>query len=164
MTSTAAGAARAPKLRPACEEDGELLYRIYASTRTEELAVVPWDERTRDAFVRTQFGAQDAFYRQKYPDASYDVVVAGGEPVGRLYVDRGGEAVHVIDVALLPDHRGRGIGTALLTRLIDEAQAMGKPVRLSVARSNRAGRRLYERLGFRQVAGDGVSLCLERRA
>jgi ribosomal protein S18 acetylase RimI-like enzyme len=152
--------ARTTLLRTVGEEDGELLYRVYESTRAEELAVLPWDEPTREAFLRAQFGAQAVYYHQRYPHASYDVVVAGGEPVGRLYVDRAGEAVRVIDVALLPGHRGRGIGRALLTRVVDEAHAMGKPVRLQVERSNRA-RRLYERLGFHQVAEDGVYLGLE---
>jgi ribosomal protein S18 acetylase RimI-like enzyme len=163
VTSAAAGVARAPELRPAREEDRELLYRIYASTRTEELTLVPWDERTKEVFLRTQFAAQDAYYRQTYPHASYDVVVTGGELVGRLYVDRAGEVVQVIDIALLPAQRGRGIGTALLTRVIDEAEALGKPVRLSVELSNRA-RRLYERLGFRRLADDGVYLRFERPA
>jgi ribosomal protein S18 acetylase RimI-like enzyme len=163
VTSTVAGAALAPDLRPASDEDGELLYRIYASTRIEELAIVPWDGPTKEAFLHMQFTAQDAYYRQAHPDASYDVVVAGGEPVGRLYVDHSGEAVEVIDIALLPDYRGRGIGTVLLTRVIHEAQATGKPVRIHVERSNRA-RRLYERLGFRQVADQGVYLRFERPA
>ncbi|MBV9365634.1 MAG: GNAT family N-acetyltransferase [Solirubrobacterales bacterium] len=157
------GSVPAPTLRPVVDADRELLYRIYASTRTEELAPLPWDESTKDAFLRTQFGAQDRYYRQTYPDASYDVVLARDEPVGRLYVDRGARAVLIIDVALLPPHRGRGIGTSLLTRLLDEARGVGKPVHVHVERFNPA-RRLYQRLGFRQAADQGIYLLLERAA
>ena len=57
----------------------------------------------------------------------------------------------MIDIALLPDHRGRGIGARLLRDVLHEATAAGLPVRLSVERSNPA-RSLYERLGFRTVA------------
>ena len=160
MTSTAAGAL-APELRPASDEDRELLYRIYASTRTQELAIVSWDEPTKEAFLRMQFTAQDTCYRQTYPDASYDVVVAGEEPVGRLYVGRDAGALRVIDVALLPEHRGRGIGTVLLRRVIDEAQALGIPVRLHVERHNPA-RALYDRLGFRVIEDRGVYFLMER--
>jgi GNAT superfamily N-acetyltransferase len=150
----------APGLRPAGQDDAELLYRIYASTREEELAVVPWDAATREAFLRMQFTAQDTYYHATYPDASYDLIVDGEEVLGRLYVDRGAQAWLVIDLALLPEHRGKGTGTALLGGILAEAAAAGKPVQMHVERFNPA-RRLYDRLGFCQVADQGVYLLLE---
>jgi GNAT superfamily N-acetyltransferase len=151
----------APALRPASEHDAELLFRIYASTREEELAPVPWDEPTKEAFLRMQFAAQDRHYREVFPDARYDLIVHGEEAIGRLYVDDGAEAILIVDLALLPEHRGRGIGTALLEQVIGEADAAGKPVRIHVERFNPA-QRLYARLGFREVADHGVYLLMER--
>ena len=147
-------------LRPAGPDDAEVLYRIYASTREEELSVVTWDAPAKEAFLRMQFGAQHTYYHQIYPDASYDLILSGGEVAGRLYVHRGEKALHVIDIALLPGHRGQGIGTRLLTGLLAEAAAAAKPVEISVERFNPA-RRLYDRLGFRQTADQGVYLLLE---
>jgi ribosomal protein S18 acetylase RimI-like enzyme len=108
-----------------------------------------------------QFSAQDSHYRAAYPRARYDLVVRGDDVLGRLYVDRAQEAWLVIDIALLPAHQGRGIGTRLLTQLLSEAAAAAKPVRLHVERFNPA-QRLYGRLGFRVVADEGVYLLLER--
>jgi len=150
-----------PGLHPARPGDSEVLFRIYASTRAAEFAAMPWDEATLEAFLRSQFAAQDAHYRSAYPDASYDLIVAGREILGRLYVDRTDRAWHVLDIALLPEHRGQGLGTALLTRLIAEAGAAAKPVQLYVERFNPA-QRLYARLGFRPLADEGVYLLLER--
>jgi GNAT superfamily N-acetyltransferase len=147
-------------LRRALSDDAGLLYRIYASTRDEELAAVPWDAATKEAFLRMQFAAQDSYYRSTFRNASYDLVVRGGEVLGRLYVDRGEQAWLVIDLALLPEQRGKGLGTLLLRRVQAEAAAAGKPVRLHVERFNPA-RRLYDRLGFRQIADEGVYLLLE---
>jgi GNAT superfamily N-acetyltransferase len=169
-----------PGLRPAGPDDGELLYRIYASTREAELAVTGWDASVKEAFLRMQFAAQDSHYHATFPAASYDLIVglashdeATGKPagetggtakdevLGRLYVDRGAEAWLVLDLALLPEHQRKGIGTCLLTRVRTEAAAAGRPVRLHVERFNQA-RRLYQRLGFTQVADDGgVYLLLE---
>jgi GNAT superfamily N-acetyltransferase len=148
-------------LRPAGPGDAELLYRIYASTREDELAVVPWDAPTKAAFLRMQFAAQDRYYHATFPSASYDLIVSGADGLGRLYVDRGEKAWLVIDLALLPDHHGKGIGTRLLTDLLADAGAAAKPVQMHVERFNPA-RRLYDRLGFRQVADQGVYLLLER--
>jgi ribosomal protein S18 acetylase RimI-like enzyme len=147
-------------LRQALPGDAELLYRIYASTRDEELAVVPWDAATREAFLRMQFAAQDSYYRSTFRSTSYDLIVRGEEVLGRLYVDRAEEAWLVLDLALLPEHRGNGIGTRLLTRVQAEAAAAGKPVRMHVERYNPA-QRLYSRLGFKQIADEGVYLLLE---
>ncbi len=150
------------RLRPAGSADAELLYRIYASTREDELAVVPWDEPTKEAFLRMQFAAQDSYYHANYPAASYDLIVSGDEVLGRLYVDRAESAWNVIDLALLPEHRGKGIGTRLLTQILEEAGTAAKPVQMHVERFNPA-RRLYHRLGFRQIADKGVYLQLEWR-
>jgi ribosomal protein S18 acetylase RimI-like enzyme len=147
-------------LRPAGPGDASVLYRIYASTREEELAVVPWDAPTREAFLGMQFTAQDTYYHANFPQASYDLIMVGEQVLGRLYVDRGETAWQVLDIALLPEHRGQGIGTRLFTELLAEAGAAAKRVEIYVERLNPA-RHLYDRLGFRQIADQGVYLLLE---
>lgn len=149
-------------LRPAGPGDRELLFRVYASTRAEELAPVPWPEEAKEAFLRQQFDAQDAWWKTHYASATFDVIVAGGRDVGRLYVLRMPSETRIVDVALLPDARGAGIGTALLEQLFAEADARGVPVTIHVERMNPA-LRLYERLGFRLAEDKGVYLFLERR-
>ena len=57
----------------------------------------------------------------------------------------------LVQVQLLPDRQGRGIGGALMRDLLDQAARAGCPVHLGVLQGNPA-RRLYERLGFRIVA------------
>ena len=156
-------APRELRLRPAAGDDAEVLYEIYASTREEELAVVPWDAATKEAFLRMQFTAQDTFYHSTFPDASYDLIVSGDTVLGRLYVDRGDEAWKVLDIALLPDSRGAGIGTRLLSEILAGAVAAGKPVQVHVERYNPA-RHLYDRLGFSEIEDQGVYLLLERSA
>lgn len=148
-------------LRPADAGDEELLLRVYASTRAEELAVVPWDEAQKEAFLRAQFDAQDRWYREHYTGASFDVVLVDGEPCGRLYVYRGEAEIRIVDIALLPEHRSNGVGSSLLRNLLGEADAAGKRVTIHVERFNTA-LRLYERLGFAVAEDKGMYLLLER--
>jgi ribosomal protein S18 acetylase RimI-like enzyme len=148
-------------LRPALAEDRELLFSVYASTRAEELTVVPWTAAGKDTFLRQQFAAQDAHYRQHYPGADFLVIEAAGVPAGRLYVARWPREVRIMDIALLPAHRRRGLGTAILADLLAEATATGKIASIHVERNNPA-LRLYERLGFHPAADRGVYLLLER--
>jgi ribosomal protein S18 acetylase RimI-like enzyme len=142
--------------------DAEFLLAVYASTREEELAVVPWTPAERAAFLRMQFEAQDRFWREQRPDAVFAVILVDGEPAGRLYVDRRPEEIRIVDIALLPDHRAMGVGTLLIRRILDEGIASGRPVSIHVERGNRA-RALYERLGFRQIDTTGVYDLLEHR-
>lgn len=149
------------RLRPICDADLPFLFRLYASTREEELAGVEWPAEQKEAFVRQQFEAQHAWYQENYAGASFDVIEVDGEPAGRLYVARWENEVRIVDVSLLPEHRGRGLGGALLAELFAEADAAGKPVSVHVERFNPA-LRLYHRLGFVFREDKGVYLLLER--
>jgi ribosomal protein S18 acetylase RimI-like enzyme len=151
------------ELRPAGPDDERFLFTLYASTRALELALLPWSDAEKEAFLRTQFDAQRRHYAARYQPAAHDLVFVEGEPVGRLYVVRDEDQILVVDIGLLPEHRGRGVGSALLTELIAEAGAAGKTVSVHVEHRNPA-RRLYERLGFVTVADQGMYVRLERRA
>ena len=89
------------------------------------------------------------------------MILVGGEPAGRLYVARWPEELRIVDIALLPRFRGRGVGTTLLRQLMDEADAAGKPISIHVEVNNPA-RSLYDRLGFEVAEDRGVYVFLRR--
>ncbi|PZS36231.1 MAG: GNAT family N-acetyltransferase [Pseudonocardiales bacterium] len=148
-------------LRPVAGDDEPLLLRIYASTREQELAFVPWSDQQKDAFAAMQFAAQSAHYAQHYAGLSAVVVLIDGEAAGRLLVARWAEEIRIVDITLLPEFRGRGAGGELLAALIGEATVAGKRLSIHVERNNRA-LGLYERLGFRPVGETAVYLKMER--
>lgn len=150
-----------PLLRPVTDDDREFLVDLYDSVREQELAHVPWDATTRRAFIEHQYNAQDAHYRQHYPGATLDVIELDGDPAGRLYVHRGPSDIRIMDIALAPAFRGRGIGTGLLRTLIAEAEDSARKLSIHVEINNPA-RTLYERLGFRAAGEHGVYVLMER--
>ena len=77
------------------------------------------------------------------------------EDIGRLYIERWPSQHCIIDIAFLPEHRGKGLGAALLRDLMDEAAAAGKAVSIHVEKFNPA-MQLYRRLGFTTVEDKGV--------
>ena len=120
-----------------------------------------WDDATKRAFVEQQFEAQDSDYRRTRRDATFEVIEVDGRPAGRLYLERSEGTIHVIDIALLPGFRGRGVGGRLLSDLAAEADASGRKLAIHVERFNPA-RRLYERLGFQEVEEGPVYFLMER--
>lgn len=149
------------RLRPVVDSDRETLYRCYASTRTEELSVVDWTEAQKEQFLRMQFHAQSVHYEKYYPNATFQVILVDDEPAGRLYVDRWAQEIRIVDITLLPQFRGRGVGSALLRGLIEESTTAGKPLSIHVEKQNPA-MALYIRLGFRAVGEVGVYDLMER--
>ena len=146
-------------LRPV-RDDEPFLLRVYAGTRAEELAPVPWSPEEKAAFVAQQFAAQTAYYAQHYAGMSADVVLVDDVPAGRLLVARWAEEIRIVDISILPEFRGRGAGSGLLCELLAEAATAGKRLSIHVERENRA-LGLYERLGFRRVGEPGVYLRME---
>jgi GNAT superfamily N-acetyltransferase len=147
-------------LRPVGSSDRDFLLHVYASTREEELAPVPWTDTEKTAFIEQQFEAQHSHYREHYAGASLDVVEWDRAPAGRLYVARWSDEIRIIDIALLPEFRGRGIGTRLITQLVDEGRRRRKRVSIHVEKVNPA-LRLYKRLGFVVVGDRGLHLLME---
>jgi ribosomal protein S18 acetylase RimI-like enzyme len=150
-------------LRAAGLDDTEFLFRVYASTRVDELAVTGWSAAQQQAFLRSQFAAQDYHYRTYFPATRFDIVQVEGCEIGRLYVERNAVQLHVLDIALLPEHRGRGIGSALMRALMDEAAATARKVVLHVERHNPAFA-LYQRLGFVEIADQGLYIEMHWQA
>ena len=136
-------------LRPATPEDYEEMALVYASTRAAELAQVTWwDDEQKLAFCRMQYDAQKTEYDARYPDAQYDLILLDGRTAGRFWVGRDDDEIHMLDITVLPWAQGRGVGTAIVKTLIEEARASGKHLRHMVFVLNEGARRLYERLGF----------------
>jgi ribosomal protein S18 acetylase RimI-like enzyme len=150
-------------LRPAVEADIDFLCRVYASTRLDEMALVPWGDDEKDAFLRSQFQYQQQHFRQANPDADFAVVVLGDTEIGRLYVERNEDEISIIDIALLPEHRGKGIGGRLLQQLLQEASETGRPIRIHVSKANGPAISFYLRHGFEKVDGAGLYDRMEWR-
>jgi len=146
--------------RPIIKDDLDFLYRVYSSTREEELAITDWSDAQKDEFLKIQFNAQHTYYQEHYPKADFKVILLNDEPIGRLYMDRMEEEFRLIDIALLPEHRNRGIGTRLIRDIMAEAVKDKKPVRIHVEEFNPA-LKLYERLKFTRIEMRGVYWFME---
>ena len=149
--------------RRIADADLAFLARLYASTRTGELAAVPWSEAEKAAFLDMQFRAQHAHYQQHHPEADWLVTMQDGEDIVRLYIERSPGQHCIIDIAFLPEHRGKGLGAALMRDLLDEAASAGKDMSIHVEKFNPA-MRLYLRLGFQTEEDKGVYDLMRWRA
>jgi ribosomal protein S18 acetylase RimI-like enzyme len=148
-------------LREESDDDRAFMADLYASTRETELAHVPWEAATKRAFLHEQHALQHAHYRANYVGAEFLVIQAQSERLGRIYLYRkeGGREIRLMDIALVPERRGQGMGSALIEALLQIAGANGWEITLHVEPNNPA-MRLYDRLGFRLIENRGVYLFL----
>lgn len=143
------------RLRPEEPGDEALLFELYASTREEELAMTGWDNATRGMFLDLQFKAMRQGYRSMFPQGEFSIILANETAVGRIVVDRSTTEIHVVDIVISSAHRNRGIGTHLMSALLEEARQAGKPVRLQVLKNSRPIV-FYQRLGFSKTSETGL--------
>jgi ribosomal protein S18 acetylase RimI-like enzyme len=147
-------------LRPATADDRDFLLTVFASTRTDELAALSANPAQAQAFIEMQFRIQQQDYEARYPAADNHIILVEGQSAGRMLVDRTGEMLALVDIALLSNYRNRGIGSFLIRQLLGEGIALKKAVRLSVFKINPAIR-LYDRLGFSVVGDESLYLQME---
>jgi GNAT superfamily N-acetyltransferase len=150
-TSVAPGPA-GTALRPVEEADQPFLMALFAACRPE-LAALALPAAQRTALLDMQFRAQHAAYT-RYPGIAFQLILHDGVPAGRLTVQRSPGRYAVVDIALLPEWRGRGIGAAVLAAFLREAHAVRQTVHLQVAAGNPA-HRLYRQLGFQVLEDNG---------
>jgi ribosomal protein S18 acetylase RimI-like enzyme len=149
--------------RTATDADREFLCTVYSESRRQELAVTGWDDGQKETFLRMQFALQDSHYRQHYIGASFELILVDGVPAGRLYLHRSTGEIRIMDIGLLPQFRGRGIGGRVMSGLIRTADQDRLALTLHVERDNPV-LAYYERLGFRVLGEHGVYLFMERPA
>src|SRR5262245_13690670 len=164
MTSESVPAGRCHKfpvtVRDARAEDEQFLYELYLSTRSEETKAWGLDERVLDDIMRLQFaGHQRHFSAQPFP-VDHRIILVSDRPAGHVIVIRSDRENRLGDIALLPEHRGQGIGACFIEELFEEARATEKPLTLHVEKFNPAAR-LYQRMGFSVAADTGTHLRME---
>jgi ribosomal protein S18 acetylase RimI-like enzyme len=150
------------QLRPESPQDEAFLFELYASTRQEELDSWGWPPALRAGFLQMQFKASQG-YQASFPQAEFQIILLNGQVAGRLVVNRTPEELRVVDFALVPERRNAGLGSTVLQRVIAEAAAARKPIRLRVLKGNRA-QRFYERLGFVCIGESELHREMEWRA
>jgi ribosomal protein S18 acetylase RimI-like enzyme len=144
-------------LRPANAADDPFLYQLFEATHGQQFALLPLEPTQREALVRMQFDAQRSGYRAQHPAAEDFIIVSDGAPAGRVWLDDISPSVlHVLDIAILPRHRGRGVGSVVLRRAMEQAASAGKAVTLNVALMNVRAIEFYRRLGFEVTSGGDV--------
>jgi ribosomal protein S18 acetylase RimI-like enzyme len=148
-------------LRPETDADIPFLMQLYASTREEELAPVPWSGEQKQSFLAYQFQLQRHHYRTYFSDCAFDVIEQRGRSAGRLYLQTRATQLYIIDIVLMPEWRRRGFGTTILRALQATAATQDKGVGIMVEKFNPA-LHLYQRLGFTSLPErDAVYLEME---
>jgi GNAT superfamily N-acetyltransferase len=151
--------------RPRTDDDIGLLRALFAASRRDELALMGWGPEEQQSFVDLQLRAREQHRAATRPDAALGIATLDDVPVGQLDLDRTDAGIEVVEIAIVPGLQGHGLGTALLTQVIAEAEAAGVPVHLNVETTNAGARRLYERLGFVETGAVGpLHLAMERAA
>jgi len=134
-------------LRPAAAADSEFCFQLHKAAMGGYItALWGWDEQR-----------QRAFHDRSFNPGRWQIITAGGADVGMIDVERGPTGIYLGRIEIHPSHQGRGIGTGLITALIDEARRDGQDLVLDVLSVNERARALYQRLGLAEVArhGDG---------
>ena len=147
-------------LRSVTAEDREFLLLVYAASREIELSVLPFDEVQKRAFCEHQLDAQTNYYEEKFSHATHDIILAGGEPVGRVYVNRGDALISILDLAVLSEHRKKGFATHIVKSLQNEAAPADKRVGIYVETFN-PSQKFFRDLGFELVESDEINLYFE---
>lgn len=145
------------KFFPITKSDEPFLLTLYASTRSSELELVPWDDDQKNSFIESQFLSQYQHYLTTYPEALFQKITFEDKNIGRLYICELENEIRIIDLTISHEFRGRGFGTEIISDIL---QTAAKPVRIYLENFNSSAG-LFKRLGFRLISDEGIYHLLE---
>ncbi len=148
-------------VRPCVVSDDALLYNVFCTTWRSEVAALP-NQNLAQHVLRIQHIAQERRFDGTHPGFERLVVLHDHEPAGRLYLDRTGEQIQVLDLTLLEESRGQGLGTRILAELVDTATREHRAIELQVPRRHERVTGFYLERGFRLTAVDDLDNHLVR--
>jgi len=144
------------------DADAEFIEQVYFGTRREEFAALGWAPEQLEMFLRMQLNFQQQSFRMQFPEADSSIIVFENERVGRLIVERTAKETRIIDIAVLPECRSRGIGTEILRKFIEDAKNEDKKIALNVLKTNVRAFNLYQKLGFVVTGDDEMYYSMEQ--
>jgi ribosomal protein S18 acetylase RimI-like enzyme len=145
------------------DADEDFLGKLYFSARSDEFSPLGWDAEQLGRFLTMQYKIQKEAYRLQFPDAENLIIWLKKEKIGRLIVNRSAADLRLIDISLLPEFRGSGFGTKIISDLQSEAGEKNLPLTLNVARNNSSAFRLYQKLGFQTTGEDEMYVSMQWR-
>lgn len=141
-------------LRTVTAQDSEFAYRVKKAALSEYVRQVwGWDENEQQRLHERRFASQD-----------FKVIVEAGADVGILALSHEPDCLKVNQLLLLPEFQGKGIGTACMRQVLDDAARRGLPVRLQVLKVNGRAIAFYRRLGFVDTGEDDTHIQMEKPA
>lgn len=132
------------------------LLKLFTECRPDLALIIDVSKKQKASIISQQFTMEQQQLIQMYPDAELNIVMFNKEPVGRLYVHHGETADRILEIGLLEQYRGRGIGGKLVTTVIENAAKIGKTVRLQVVWFNQGAYAFYEKVGFQVIENRDV--------
>lgn len=150
--------------RPETPADEPFLRQMIVASIAQDLMAWAWPPAIRDPLLGTQYTAKMGSLRANYPQTCSEIILADGQPVGWIFLDETSDGVHLVEIMVSIEMRGKGVGSAVLQEVLSAADRAGKPVRLLVNVTNTRAIQLYERLGFHRTGGDEVQHEMERPA
>jgi ribosomal protein S18 acetylase RimI-like enzyme len=140
-------------LRPATDSDYDFLYQLKVTCLKEYItATWGWDETFQKEHFASHFDPQKS-----------QIIMVNGEDVGELSVQDLVDELFLSRILIQPAYQGRGLGTALIQNLQNQAAAKKVPLSLQVLTVNPAYR-LYRRLGFQVVERSNTHYLMKWRS
>lgn len=144
------------ELRSATPADAEFCYQLHKAAMGEYItAIWGWDEQV-----------QRAFHLRAFNPHRWQIITVGQSDIGMLDVDYRPGEIYLSRIEIYPGHQSQGIGTRIISALLEEAERTSQALVLDVLTVNHRAQALYRRLGLTEVArhGDGDAKITMRSA
>lgn len=128
-------------------QDQSFAEMLFIATR-DYLYQMPLPKDQIDFLVKQQFVMQQVSYTSTFPSAETFIIEQYSQAIGKIILNNTDASLHIVDVALLVNMRGKGFGSAMLRELKKIAVQHSRPLRLAVDQQNYRAKKLYLELGF----------------
>jgi len=139
------------KLIPADESHHEFSYQLTVTTMGDYTTkILGWDDKT-----------QRKYHTHDWQTKRPLIIMYGNQPIGTIYMFENENYIEIGQFYLLPEYQNEGIGSYLLSSVLENSDKTGLLAKLVVLKVNPAIS-LYRRHGFKIVDSNEYQYLMER--
>ena len=142
------------------------MYSLRKATEADLDFMCEMKKETLGSYIGEIWGWDEKYQKDDTAEGLYlhqnHIIMLEGKNIGLLQINEEDATVHIVELQILLQFQGKGIGSSILRNVVADAKREKKKTQIGCFKMNAGAKSLYLKLGFRIIAETETHLVFEQ--